>query len=197
MQKNLKIKWYRPPIENYKYKEFVTRNDFKGYLHSFGHLFLWSATGFLSYQFFNKEAWLGFAILLFLHGTVGSFFGPAQHELGHGTVFKSRRVNVIFHIIFSTLGFTNIQDYKMSHTYHHLNTLHPEGDGEVVLPLNPTLRFFFVFQLFTVNLRGIYSKLNYFLMTSFNMIPTGSSVGAGEEEGEWIKILYKGEPEKR
>ena len=89
LKKNFKINWYRSTVEKNKFREFAARNNFKGFLHAFGHLFFWFLTGFLSYVFFNKEAWIWFAIAIFLHGTVGSFFGPPHHEFGHGTVFKS------------------------------------------------------------------------------------------------------------
>ena len=116
LKKNFKVKWYRSNIEKNKFREFVSRNNYKGFFHAIGHLLLWLITGALSYEFFNKGEWLWFIISIFLHGTVGSFFGPAHHEFGHGTVFKSKRLNAIFHVIFSTLGLYNIHDFKISHT---------------------------------------------------------------------------------
>ena len=197
LKKNFKVKWYRSNIEKNKFREFVSRNNYKGFFHAIGHLLLWLITGALSYEFFNKGEWLLFIISIFLHGTVGSFFGPAHHEFGHGTVFKSKRLNAIFHVIFSTLGLYNIHDFKISHTYHHLYTMHPEGDGEVLLPLQPSLRFILLFQLFTINFKGIYNKLSYFISTSFNKYHNGTSVGAGDNEEEWLRHVYEGEPKKR
>ena len=69
------------------------------------------------------------------HGVVGSFFkGAAIHELGHGTVFRTKWLNGLFTRVFCLFGFVNIYDFKVSHSYHHRYTLHPEGDREVVLP---------------------------------------------------------------
>ena len=42
----------------------------------------------------------------------------------------------------------------LCHTYHHLYTLHPRGDREVTLPKDPSLKFFYLLQLFTVNITG-------------------------------------------
>ena len=43
--------------------------------------------------FFVHGMWLPFAITLWCQGTVGTFMrGPGPHELGHGTVFKTRAV---------------------------------------------------------------------------------------------------------
>ena len=46
LKKIFKVKWYRSDIEKNKLREFVTRNNYKGFIHAFGHLFLWFLTGF-------------------------------------------------------------------------------------------------------------------------------------------------------
>ena len=75
---------------------------------------------------------------LFVHGTIGSFFtGTVPHELGHGTVSRTKALNKIFLYIFSLLSWWNPFDYASSRTYHHRYTLHPEGDRENLLRLHP------------------------------------------------------------
>ena len=54
LKKNFKVKWYRSNIEKNKFREFVSRNNYKGFFHAIGHLLLWLITGALSYEFFNK-----------------------------------------------------------------------------------------------------------------------------------------------
>ena len=76
---------------------------------------------------------------LFAHGTIYSFLPGGTHELSHGTVFKTKWLNGLFVRFLSLISWFNFHDYKMSHTYHHLYTLHPRGDREVVLPNNPSL----------------------------------------------------------
>ena len=99
--------------------------------------------------------WLGFAVALFVHGSFGTFVaGAAVHELGHGTVFRSRWLNQLFLYLFSLLAWWNPFDYGLSHTYHHRYTLHPEGDREVLLPLPRASGFIFLIQLFTITLYG-------------------------------------------
>ncbi len=46
------------------------------------HLALFALTGTLVYLFWAQQIWLGFALALFAHGTIGSFFMVATHELG-------------------------------------------------------------------------------------------------------------------
>ena len=99
--------------------------------------------------------WLGFVLALFLHGTIGCFIsGIAVHELGHGTVFKARWLNSVFIRVYSLLGWWNFHDYALSHTYHHRYTLHPEGDREVVLHRDPSLKMTYLLQLLTFSLFG-------------------------------------------
>lgn len=153
VRKTLRVDWYRCPIPGAKLRELSKRSDAQGFLQAGGHLGLFIATGALTYFFWSQQAWLGFVIALFLHGTVGSFFvGIAPHELGHGSVFRTKWLNKFFLYLFSLLSWWDPFDYASSHTYHHRYTLHPEGDREVLLPLEPSLRSTFMLQLFTVNL---------------------------------------------
>ncbi len=204
VRKSFRPNWYRPRLDSKKFRELSQRSDLQACFQTLGHLGLWVVTGVLSFFFFKQELWIGFGVALFLHGTVGTFFqGAAVHELGHGTVFRTRRLNDFFNKIFSTLGWINIYDFKMSHTYHHLYTLHPIGDREVVLPLNPKMSLFDFIQIFTFNFTstfesfGLIPRCDYFINTALNRYPKGKAVGAGEEEGDWLQALYEGEPEKR
>ena len=77
----------------------------------------------------------------------------AAHELGHGTVFKTKSLNKLFLRIYSIISWHNYHEYNISHTYHHKYTLHPEGDREVELPLEvltkkPFYLFMFYLSLF-------------------------------------------------
>ncbi len=193
VRKTLRVQWYRSPIEREKLSQFMQRSNLRGGCQALGHLGLWTATGLLAYICFNQQLWVGFAVALFAHGTVGSFFkGLAVHELGHGTVFRSKRANRFFLRIYSVLGWWNYHEYAMSHTYHHRYTLHPEGDREVMLPRNPTLQLLAILQLFTVNFvfrtesSPIFQTVRRMVCAAFNRY-----------DDDWIEALYKGQPEAR
>lgn len=148
------IKWYRCPIEPEKLRELTRRSDAKGLFYSLGNLLLLAVTAYFAYYFFVREVWLGFALFLWLHGSIRSVASSAHHELAHGTVFKTKWLNALFLRIWSiTINF-NFHRYKLSHTYHHLYTLHQEADGEVVLPLKLQLRILAWIQLLTFNITG-------------------------------------------
>ena len=193
VSRKLRVKWYRCPIEKEKLYALMQRSDLQGGMQALGHLGLWAVTGTVAYTCYTYQWWVAFALALFLHGTVGSFFkGIAVHELGHGTVFRRKWLNRLFLRIFSLLGWWNYHEYAMSHTYHHRYTLHPEGDREVVLPRNPTLKALVLLQLFTVNIAfqregaPILQTLRGVLWTAFNRY-----------DDPWIKDLYEGQPAAR
>jgi fatty acid desaturase len=162
-----------------------------------GHLILVVITGVATYYFFNQGIWLGFALCLFAHGTIYSFIaGYATHELSHGTVFKTKWLNGLFLRIMSLISWFNFYDYKMSHTYHHLYTLHPRGDREVVLPNEPSLDPLFLLQLFTLNLFGGRNE-----PYSWPLIPTirGTLKLAftGTFHREWLEAVYEDQEKER
>ena len=195
IRKELRIKWYRCPIDPNILRELSKPSDLQGFKMALGHLGLWLFTGSLSFYFVIEQFWLGFLLTIFLHGTVGTFFSAPHHELCHGTVFKTKRLNEIFLKIFSTLGMQNFYIYKMSHSYHHRFTLHRVADKEVVLPKTPSLRVLYLLQLFTFNITGGFE--------SRGLIPTMRGlfrVAADKMEqpyNEWGAELYAEFPEER
>ncbi|MCB0062768.1 MAG: fatty acid desaturase [Caldilineaceae bacterium] len=153
VRKELKVRWLRPKIDPNVLRELNKRSDVQGWIQAGGHLGLWIITGALTYYFWSQSMWITMLVALFCHGTVASFFtGIAPHELGHGTVFKTKSLNQMFLYIYSCLGWWDLFDYAASHTYHHRYTLHPAGDRENLLPLSPLVGRFFLLQLFTINL---------------------------------------------
>jgi fatty acid desaturase len=202
VRKNLRVAWYRCPIEHQKLRELSKRSDWQGWFQAGGHLALFIFTGAFTYFFWSQQAWLGFFIALFAHGTVGSFFvGIAPHELGHGTVFRSKKLNKFFMYLFSLLSWWDPIDYASSHTYHHRYTLHPEGDRENLLPLEPTVGKTFLLQMFTVNLLtqrgrtfgkgGLISTMIVTIQGAFGV------VGSPDIPiNEWIRALHADQPEE-
>lgn len=202
VRKTLRVKWYRCKIEHAKLRELSKRSDLQGWIQAGGHLGIWLLTGTLVYLFWAQQSWLAFVIALFLHGTVASFFvGIAPHELGHGTVFRTKRLNKIFLYLFSLLSWWDPFDYASSHTYHHRYTLHPEGDRENLLPLSPMVGPTFLIQLFTINLLtqrgrvfgkgGLISTVVVTVLGAFGRVgPTDAPIN------EWLNALHEDQPEE-
>ncbi|MEO7600449.1 MAG: fatty acid desaturase [Opitutus sp.] len=207
MSTSLRVVWYRCPIASDRLRELSRRSDGQGWLQALGHLAIFAGTGVLTAGFYLHQQWGWFAGALFLHGTVTSFLGLAVHELGHGTVFKTKGLNRFFLRIYSVLSWHNFYEYAMSHTYHHRYTLHPEGDREVTLPKTPSLQALYLLQLLTLNVtggfesNGIIPVLKRTLLTAAGIFPRAqvkTAVPATDGSGEeWMAAVYEGYPDER
>ena len=194
VRKTLRVSWYRCPVPDNKLRELSRPSNIQGWVQSLGHLAMGGCTGVITYSFFLQQNWIGFVVALFIHGAFWSFMGSANHELGHGTVFKTKWLNRAFLWIYSVLSYHNHRNYAMSHTYHHRYTLHPEGDREVELPKNPSLKILLVLQKLTFNVvggleaGGMINHMKTLFSTALARFPG---------QREWIEALYEDCPEER
>ena len=194
--KSFKVRWYRCPISRSSLHDLMRASDAKGWLQSLGHLALVACTGALTYYFFDREMWIGFALALFVHGTFASFFVNANHELGHGTVFSTKWLNAVFLRIYSVFSWHNFHEYARSHTFHHIYTLHRQAEGEVRLPLYPSLSPLYLLQLFTLSIfgglesRGLRNMIGGMFKTAFGSYAVFNTPG-------WLEALYADKHEAR
>jgi fatty acid desaturase len=198
----INVQWYRSAMKPERFRELSKSSDMKGWFQAGGHLTLFILTGASVYVTWALEIWPAFILALFAHGTIGTFFrGSSVHELGHGTVFRTRWLNKVFLYLFSLLSWWNPFDYASSHTYHHRYTLHPDSDRENLLPLHPKVGKTFLLQLFTVNLLtlpgrtfgkgGLISTLWVTLLDAFG------KTGSDEiPSNEWLNALHADQPEQ-
>ena len=82
--------------------------------------------------------WFLFVVLCLVNAFVYSFWGWAGigHELAHGTVLKSRRLNGVLFVLCGIATWSNHGYFAASHKRHHLNTLSkgdPEDQSDVFL----------------------------------------------------------------
>jgi len=128
------ITWYRSPVPREVMRTLVRRSNRRGFAQTLGHLGLLGLTAAGTLWSAAHLPWPVTGLLLFLHGTIGYFGINAVHELGHGTVFRTRALNAFFVRIFAFLSWTNFEVFNQSHARHHRYTLHPPDDLEVVMP---------------------------------------------------------------
>jgi len=197
VRKTLQIPWYRCPIDRAMLKELTTRSDLRGAAQVGGFVLLLAALGAAAWYLAGLRVWGWFAASLFAYGTVSSFIaGHATHELSHGTVFRTRWLNDVLLRFFSLVSWNNPHDFKMSHTYHHLYTLHRRGDREVVLPSNPNLDPWFLLQLLTVNVVGGKGEPYSYPMTR-GIGETVTLAFTGTHHREWEEAVYADQPAER
>ncbi|MEI6083025.1 MAG: fatty acid desaturase [Verrucomicrobiota bacterium] len=179
------VAWYRTPLTPAVVKHLHSRSDLLGGLQTFGYLGVLLTTGGLAFYSAGRWPWWATVLLTFLHGTVFAFQINAVHELGHGTVFKTKALNVFFEHFFAFLGWINHRMFDTSHVRHHQFTLHPPDDLEVVLPYKVIRKNFFKGGF--INPLGI----KY-------VIVEGLRVARGKFRGEWELALFpESDPAKR
>ena len=200
--RELRINWYRCPIDSDRLRALSKRSDARGWRQAGGHALLYLLLAGLSTVLWVFQLWVGFLVSLWCLGFVASFFnGTAPHELGHGTVFRTRRLNRFFLHAFSLLSWWDPYDYASSHTYHHRYTTHPAADRENVLPIEPSLHPWLLLQLFTLNIFSSPGR-NFgkggLLWTIY--LTTRSALGMTEghqdiPSQEWLHALHQDQPE--
>ena len=178
------ISWYRSPLAKADFKSLHEKSDLLGSLQTFGYLCL--IIGSASLVLSSAGRWpIGVVLLLIvLHGTICSFFINAVHELGHGTVFRTKALNSLFVRIFSFFGWINFEMFNTSHARHHRYTLHQPDDLEVVLPVNIILRQAIVF--------GVINP-----MAVFGPIRDALRIARAQFRGEWeLRLFPEGSAER-
>ncbi|MEM9235910.1 MAG: fatty acid desaturase, partial [Verrucomicrobiota bacterium] len=163
---NIEINWHRTKLPPELLAELNRRSDLKGWIQAGGFLLTMLVTGGMSLYFWKTANWWPFGIALFLHGTVTSFCINGVHELVHGTVFRTKRLNRAFANVFGFIGVVNPHMFWYSHTEHHKYTLHPPDDLEVVVPVHHSIGKYvltsfinvFFFREFLVLIRFCFGK---------------------------------------
>lgn len=201
-RKTLRIKWYRCWIDHSRLKELSIRTDKQGWIQAGGHVGLYLFFVAITIVLWQQQAWPAFVLSLWLLGFIATFFkGTAAHELGHGTVFKTRYLNAWFLKFVCLISWWDPYDYSASHTYHHRYTTHPIADRENLLPLTPSLAPFLILQLCTFNLFSKPSR-NFskggFIWTVYLTARSALGKPSGHTDipsQEWLEKLHNDQPE--
>ena len=193
-KKSPSVKWYRTPVDPVELKRLHRRSDLRGFAQTFGHLGLLALTGTLAFYAAGHWPWPVVAGLVFLHGTFYAFLPNGVHELGHGTVFRTKWLNALFDRVLSFLGWINFELFEASHIMHHRYTLHPPDDQEVVLPMRVMVKHFFL-QSF-VNPASLLQTIKSTIHVARRRLHTNVA-GAELNDGWMLKLFPASEPEKR
>lgn len=173
----VRIRWYRTPIDKEQLRALTQRSDWKGALQTVGFLGLLAVTGTTAYLAVGHMPWPVAAVAILIHGSFFGFLLNGFHELCHQTVFRTRGLNLFFAHVFSLLSWNNVYWFTSSHTRHHQYTLHPPQDLEVVLPIRFTLKEFL--------LNGLISPRGF-----WRWLLRTIRISAGRLEGEWEHRVY-------
>lgn len=171
------IDWYRTRLAREDMKALHVRSDFKGFVQTGGYLGILAATGGTAIYSAFHWPWWATCAAVFAHGMVTAFLINGVHELGHGTVFRTKRLNGFFCHVLAFLGWINHEVFQASHTRHHRYTLHPPDDLEVVLPV--PLMLWHVFKTGFVH-----------PVCAWNTLRERVRIACGRFSGEWEMTLF-------
>lgn len=184
-RKPVSVKWYRTPLQRDVMKAVHERSDAKAFAQTLGYLSVLVIPG--AAAMYGVGRWPAAIVIgcIFLYGMVLAFSINAMHELGHGTVFKTKLWNEVFVRVVSFFGWMNFEAFHASHQRHHRYTLHPPDDLEVVLPLRVLMKHFF--------LQGFVNPTRI-----LDALKETIRFARGNFRGEWELTLYpESQPELR
>lgn len=120
--------WYQAKLDRRLLKDLMRKNDRDGLVHFGIWLVLLLASGALAAV--SWGTW--WAVPAFLvYGTIWSSADARWHECGHGTVFKTRRLNEIFYHLSSYMTLREAHLWRWSHARHHTHTIIKGRDPEI------------------------------------------------------------------
>ena len=130
--------YYTTPVPRKRMKELMRRRD-KPPLINFG---IWigcmAVLGSLMVGLWDS-IWAVPVVILY-----GVFYGSGGdsrwHELGHGTVFRTRWLNEAFYQLAAFMSFRNPFLWRWSHTRHHTETVVVGRDPEIAFPRPPGIK---------------------------------------------------------
>ena len=118
----------RDLIKPDRLRALMQRSDVVGVLQLGSHLGAIAVSGTLLWMLWGT--WVAVPVFM-LHGVLLNFLYAAQHELSHGTVFRTKWPNALFG---RAIGFAMIfaRDFDwIQHSAHHQYTQNWEKDGEL------------------------------------------------------------------
>jgi fatty acid desaturase len=122
--------WFLPEIDGATLRALQTRTDRRAGLEVGLWVVLLIGAGVWAWT----TVWSWWSIPAFaIYGALyGGSADPRWHECGHGTAFKSRRVNDFIYPIASFMLFRGPTVWRWSHYRHHTDTIIVGRDAEIV-----------------------------------------------------------------
>ncbi len=128
----VEAEWFRPPIESQRLHALQQRNNHRAAVDTILWLALLMAFGYLAWMAWPSWwAVPAFAVYGALYGGAGD---SRWHECGHGTAFRSKRLNDIVYYLASFMLLRQPTLWRWSHVRHHTDTIIVGRDPEIVFP---------------------------------------------------------------
>ena len=137
----VEMKWFSCTVDRKVLKGMIRRSDARA-LRLFG---LWlGALALAGVAAFLTWGTLWCVPLFFVYGTLYSCADHRQHELSHGTPFKTRRLNELFYQLCAFMTLREAAYYRWSHSRHHTDTIIVGRDAEIPFHRPPAISVLFL-----------------------------------------------------
>ncbi len=153
-------KWYASPVPRQKMRELLERRDGPAIRDTLLWFFLLGVSGACGYLLWvGGSLWaiLPFAVYGVLYASVSD---SRWHESGHGTAFKTDRLNNALYELASFMVLRESVPWRWSHTRHHSDTIIVGRDPEIAVPRPANLKAvaasFFNAQAFRKYVRAVF-----------------------------------------
>ncbi len=128
----VEAEWFRPPVNPERLRTLQQRNNSRAARDTILWLALLALFGYLAWVAWGSWwALPAFAAYGTLYGGAGD---SRWHECGHGTAFKSKRLNDVVYYLASFMLLRQPTLWRWSHVRHHTDTIIVGRDPEITFP---------------------------------------------------------------
>ena len=121
---DVSVEWYRTKIHDAElFDRLHQKSDLKGFLQAGGFLASLLTSAYLALYSWSRSYFAATLCFVTIYGIQANFLINGMHELGHGTVFRTKILNTVFLRILSFLGWLHPDMFFSSHFRHHRYTL--------------------------------------------------------------------------
>jgi fatty acid desaturase len=135
-EERVEHEWYSPVVDRKQLKNLMQRSDVEGWKHFGPWLVLLLGSGVGAFLTFGTWWCVPFFAV---YGAMYSMSDHHAHELWHGTPFRTRWINEVFHHLNGFMTLHEGYAWRWSHTRHHTETLFVGRDPEIAAPRPPDI----------------------------------------------------------
>lgn len=170
--------WYSPNLDRKPLKKIMKRSNGPA-LWNYGlWLGLLLATGFLTVWYWpDGQGWFWLLIYSAIHQSATA----RQHELSHGTPFKTRWLNEVFFHLCSFITLSEGHYYRWRHARHHTHTIIVGRDPEIQSVRPPQLISLLI-NIF--NIKTVFITAKDFVARGFGNLGPGAHFIPESEQGK-------------
>jgi len=129
--------WYHPSIPRAQMKQFMTRSNGRAARDAALWLALLAGSGVLAHLTWGS--WWSIPAFAAYGTLYGSASDSRWHECGHGTAFKTQRVNTVVYNLAAFMVLREPVSWRWSHARHHDDTIIVGRDAEIAVPRGTSL----------------------------------------------------------